>query len=286
MERKGNKLIGLFDGQIEVLDKINELKSQGHSEDDMYLIAKRGEQLAMFRDYTKAHLSTEEGGDWMDNFKSLFSGEASLKNAFNHMGFEPNDSDAYYQQVESGKILLYVDSGSESSGDRRPSSETDIHINDARPSSETDVQINDKRLSSEKAIQINDENTEEHLRLHEERLNIDKERVQTGEVNVGKHIIEEEKNIEVPVEREEVVIERRPVNLEVTEETSGTAVRKEVYQVDGNIHIPLVEEQIVVTKKEVVKEEIVITKRKIRDVEHIKETVRREAADIDDQTKQ
>lgn len=272
MERKGNKLIGFFDGQIEVLDKINELKSQGHSEDDIYIIALRSEQLAMLQGQTKAHFSTEAGGDWMDNFKSLFSGEASLKNAFNHMGFEQDDADAYYQQVENGKILLYVDSGIDSSVDNRPSSKSDIPLNNERPSSAKD-------------IHINDENTEEHLRLHEERLNIQKERVQTGEVNIGKHIIEEEKNIDVPIEHEEVVIERRPVNLEVTEGTSGNPVRKEVYQVDGNIHIPLVEEQIVVTKKEVVKEEIVIVKRKIKDVEHIKETVRREEVDIDDQTK-
>lgn len=39
---------------------------------------------------------------------------------------------------------------------------------------------------------------------------------------------------------------------------------------------------MVVTKKEVVTEEIVVTKRKINETEHITETVRREEVDIDE----
>ncbi len=47
-------------------------------------------------------------------------------------------------------------------------------------------------------------------RTQEERLNVAKHPVETGEVRVHKEVPTENKTIEVPVEREEVVIERTP----------------------------------------------------------------------------
>ncbi|TWT01929.1 DUF2382 domain-containing protein [Planomicrobium sp. CPCC 101079] len=116
---------------------------------------------------------------------------------------------------------------------------------------------------------------EERLRLHEERLNVGKERVQTGEVNVGKHVVEENQSIEVPVEREEVYVERRPVNEEVT----GTDTFRDT---NDTINVPVSEERVNVSKKDVVSEEIVVGKKKVQDTEHVNETVRREVADIDE----
>ncbi|TWT16151.1 DUF2382 domain-containing protein [Planomicrobium sp. CPCC 101079] len=126
---------------------------------------------------------------------------------------------------------------------------------------------------------------EETLRLHEERLQVDKDRVQTGEVNVGKHVVEERQTIDVPVEREEIVIERRPVNENATDTTrGGSGVSADAYQEGDSIHIPLTEERVEVNKTNVVSEEIVVGKRKVQDTETINETVRREEADIDDDT--
>lgn len=127
---------------------------------------------------------------------------------------------------------------------------------------------------------------EEKLRLHEERLNVDKERVQTGEVNVGKHVVEENQSIEVPVEREEVYVERRPVNEETTGDTfdKDSGLTGDAYQEGENIHIPVTEERVEVSKKDVVAEEIVVGKRKVQDTETVNETVRREEADIDEDT--
>lgn len=127
---------------------------------------------------------------------------------------------------------------------------------------------------------------EEKIRLHEERLNVDKERVQTGEVNVGKHVVEENQSIEVPVEREEVYVERRPVNEETTGDTfdKDSGLTGDAYQEGENIHIPVTEERVEVSKKDVVAEEIVVGKRKVQDTETVNETVRREEADIDEDT--
>lgn len=48
------------------------------------------------------------------------------------------------------------------------------------------------------------------------------------------------------------------------------------------LHIPVIEERLIVTKKEVVTEEVVVTKRKIQDIKHVSETIRREEADFDE----
>ena len=55
---------------------------------------------------------------------------------------------------------------------------------------------------------------EAKLRLRKEELDIDKYKVQKGEVELGKEIIEEQKSVDVPVTREEVVIDRKSLNNE------------------------------------------------------------------------
>jgi len=104
------------------------------------------------------------------------------------------------------------------------------------------------------------------IQLREERLRVHKTPVQTGEVKVHKEVITEQKQIQVPVEREEVVIERRAVNR------PGTA---------GEIHaeevrIPVSEEEVHVHKETVVKEEVAVGKRKVQDTQEVKADVRHE----------
>ncbi|QSF45902.1 YsnF/AvaK domain-containing protein [Paenibacillus tianjinensis] len=110
------------------------------------------------------------------------------------------------------------------------------------------------------------------LRLREEQLDVSKNKVQTGEVNVRKEIIEEQKTINVPVSHEEIVIERRSVN----NDSSSTPIGA-----DETIRIPVSEEQVDVRKNTVVTGEVDIHKREIQGTEQVKDTVKREEARID-----
>jgi uncharacterized protein (TIGR02271 family) len=109
------------------------------------------------------------------------------------------------------------------------------------------------------------------LLLRKENLDITKSRVQKGEVEFGKEIIEEQKTVDVPVSREEVVIERRTLNNEASDTpiTSGETMR-----------IPVSEEIVNVNKKTVVTGEVSAHKRSIEDTKHIDETLKREEAII------
>lgn len=274
MDKKGNKLFGFFGGQMEVQEKIEELKNEGYPSDNMYVIAKDNEQINGLRSYSDVHFSTEQDGEWIDKFKEMFSGNHSLRNVFEEMGFSNEEAEDYNRRIENGEIFLFADDevynddnvadGSSAIGS---SDESDNEFSEPAKMSRTERR---RQLSGTE---------EESLLLHEEQLEVHKERVQTGEINVNKRIVEEQQHMDVPVERDDVTVERRPVT---GNENPDGEILKEPYQIGDELHIPVVEERLVVTKKEVVTEEIVVTKRKINDTEHISETIRREEVDIDD----
>ncbi|WP_151733090.1 YsnF/AvaK domain-containing protein [Paenibacillus tengchongensis] len=120
---------------------------------------------------------------------------------------------------------------------------------------------------------VNDlEEDERKLRLREEQLDVSKNRVQTGEVNVRKEIVEEQKTINVPVSHEEIVIERRPVSGDTAAGTIGQ---------EETIRIPVSEEKVEVSKNTVVTGEVDIHKREVQSTEQVKDTVKREEARVD-----
>ncbi len=114
---------------------------------------------------------------------------------------------------------------------------------------------------------------EEKMRLREERLSVDKEEVERGEISLHKDVVEEEQSFDVPVSHEEVYVERRPVN-----EYESDANEFKMQQDDATIRIPITEERLEVTKKPYVSEEIVVGKRQVEDIETVNETVKREEA--------
>ena len=255
MEKKGNKLIGLFDAEAQVLIQIGELRATGYEEENLYLVAKRDEQILLLLEHISVHVDTEDRDNFKGKVIAFLSGEDITKDAFNRMGLDEVETDYYFRQVENGRLLLYTD--------RLPAVEPELSLPVDPPSSSDDE--------------------EQRLALHEERLSIDKERVQTGEVQVQKQLMEEDKEIQVPVEREEISIGRRPVSGEADAgKDEQVLTPKQAYEKGDAIYIPLSEERLNIGKKKVVREEIVIGKRKVKDVQVINETVRRETADIEE----
>jgi uncharacterized protein (TIGR02271 family) len=110
------------------------------------------------------------------------------------------------------------------------------------------------------------------LQLQEEELHARKEKVKKGEVHVHKEIITEHKTLDVPVQREEVVIERRPV---AGQSTSGPI------QAGQEIRIPVKEEEVHIEKRPVVKEEVTISKQTVQGTEQVSGTVRKEQVKIE-----
>ncbi|WP_404335038.1 DUF2382 domain-containing protein [Planococcus rifietoensis] len=267
MQKHGHKLIGTFDVQAEVIHEIGELKAQGYKEEDMYVVALNGQQLQMVQGQTDVHLNTDEG-DFMDKFKSFISGEDPTKDALKQMGLSESEADEYYKQIQSGKIILYVDS------------EYGMNYQnfDAAAAS---LSANRQAENTSQKTETPDLSDEQQMKLHEERLAVDKKWVESGSVDIHKNTVEEQQTIDVPYEREEVEVERRPVNQELSEyEASGHSA--DTYEKDGLWHIPVIEERLEVRKVKYVSEEIIVHKRKVQETKHISETVQRETVDIDE----
>jgi uncharacterized protein (TIGR02271 family) len=106
----------------------------------------------------------------------------------------------------------------------------------------------------------------ERVPLHEEELVAKKQTVQRGEARVGKEVISEQKQIDVPVTREEPYIERQPVGKRPAESEIG----------EGEIRVPLMAEQATAEKQSVVKEEVKVGKRPVQETQRVTDTVRRE----------
>jgi uncharacterized protein (TIGR02271 family) len=116
------------------------------------------------------------------------------------------------------------------------------------------------------AVHADREFTGRTVQLREEQLRPHKTTERAGEVDVRKEVHTERRSVTVPVEREEVVIERRPASGR----SAGGDIRGE------EIRIPVKEEKVKVSKEAVVKEEVNVGKRKVRDNKTVTDDVRSE----------
>ncbi|WP_176736570.1 YsnF/AvaK domain-containing protein [Oligoflexus tunisiensis] len=131
----------------------------------------------------------------------------------------------------------------------------------------------------ERASQIYERELQRVMQLRDEVLDVRKDHVQTGDVQVRKEIITETRSIEVPVTREEIVVERYP--LEGTS-TSGNNTNAHVTR---QIRIPISEEQVHVEKKVVPREEVRVYKDKITENQTVSEDLRHEEARLETEGK-
>jgi uncharacterized protein (TIGR02271 family) len=115
------------------------------------------------------------------------------------------------------------------------------------------------------------------IQVKEERLEAQKRPVETGEVRVRREVHTETKTLDVPVEREEVVIERTPVSgRAATEDLAADSLGA-----GEEISIPVHEEQVDVGKHAVVTEEVKVGKRVVQDTERVSGDVRKEEVKVE-----
>jgi uncharacterized protein (TIGR02271 family) len=107
----------------------------------------------------------------------------------------------------------------------------------------------------------------------EEELDVDTKQVPRGQASVRKQVVTEQQRRTVPVEREELRVQREPI-------AAGEGDRDAELSADERT-IELREEQPVVNKRVVPKERVRIGKEVVRDQEHVSEPVRKEQVEVD-----
>ncbi|HLM77168.1 MAG TPA: DUF2382 domain-containing protein [Rubrobacteraceae bacterium] len=114
------------------------------------------------------------------------------------------------------------------------------------------------------------------MQRSEEELRAGTREREAGRMNVRKRVRTDREQVRVPKRREEVSVERVPV--EEGREASEAQIG------DDEVSMPVVEEEVVTEKRPVVKEELRIRKDVVPEEDVVEEDVRKEEVEIDDQT--
>jgi uncharacterized protein (TIGR02271 family) len=110
------------------------------------------------------------------------------------------------------------------------------------------------------------------LEAREEELRVRRQPVQTGEAEVRKEVHTERRSVEVPVKKEELVIERHSVGRHAASGPVGE---------DERVRVPLSEEQVEVEKQPVVTERVTVGKRATEEDERVDATINKEHIKVD-----
>ena len=246
------RIVGTFSSEQEVLFAIEGLKHQGYRETDMMVVAENRSSIPMVTSQTGVmveadmQVSTLAGAMMNSYFTMLTGGLGStqtnpLSGRLIERGLPEYTAKQCEAEINKGKIILLVDT------------------NGAYDNSSYQTY---EESQAPRAV-----------RLREEQLEVIKERVQVGELQVHKEIVEEQRTVHVPLLREEVYVERRPV---LDGKIDGSPFTE-----DEMIRIPIIEERLEVTKTPVVVEEVIVGKRKIQETKQVQDIIKKEEARIE-----
>lgn len=118
--------------------------------------------------------------------------------------------------------------------------------------------------------------TDDAMTRSEERVHVGTERVVAGRARLKKYIVTEEQTVTVPVQREEVRLEREPI----TDANAGSAMAGPALSEEEH-EVTLTEERPVVAKETVPVERVRLDTDTVTENEQVTENVRKEQIDLD-----
>ena len=246
-------IVAIFRDHDQAENAVKELRDAGFSANEIGIAGSHNGRgfFDKLSDFFSAHDETDH---------SDFAGSLSQLEV-------PKDQASYVEQaVASGSTLVTV----RADGERR----TDALRILGQYSAELEPAVNSKSTSAQTSRSEGAVQDEQKIRLLGETLRIHKDRVARGEVRLRKEVVTEQQNVQVPVTREELVIERTPGDSR--EAATGQSIGS-----DDEIRVPLTEERVRVEKKAVVNEEIKVGKRQVQGTKQVSDTLRREQVQVE-----
>lgn len=296
------RVIGSYQNEQQAIGAVAGLKEQGLESNDISIVLNNKDSAAYLSKETGANIHLEHtkegssGSGFVENLKEALSPEQQAEESdvtLIRLGLTAEDAERYDTDIREGNIIVVAHEGT-----AVPSRSFTEHTATASSAQEKETHATEKKSPSLKAVPSEkqsaehrpetasakreaDAETEEQqaLRLHEEKLDVSKKKVEKGEVEVRKEVVEVEKTIKVPVQREEVYVERRAVSEE-DQDATGAKIG-EFSEESEEIRVPVVEEQIEIKKTPIVTDEVIVGKRKYQETEETTEKVKREEARID-----
>jgi uncharacterized protein (TIGR02271 family) len=272
-----NELVAFFHDQSDALSAISELKEAGFRSDQIgFAIAGQPDVTATDRSTIRTN---EEDRSMWEKIKNFFSGEhesyrgpnQDYQNTFSHLSLSPDQARYYSEGITAGGALVTVRAEPE----RQDAAREILLDNDAdlRTSGFEQVPATPRTANMDAGS-----GTERRLELRGELLRTVKQRVQTGEIRLRKDVVTENQTINVPVTREDVIVERVPA-AEAGRRPGAVGPIGE----GEEIRIPVSEERVSVTKEPVVTGEVRVQKRAVQDTQQVSDTVRHEEVRVENQ---
>jgi uncharacterized protein (TIGR02271 family) len=246
-------IAGLFHNDNAAESALQELQTSGFSQDEV--------GIATSRVNGEVSESSPHESFW-DKVAHLFGksthreSPAEVEQSLQERGFAQQQSEYFNRSLDEGDILITVRANS---ADRAEQAARILRDYGAEI-------VDDSGFANRASASTADE---QRIQLISEVLRVRKDRVQRGEVRLRKEVVTETQNIEVPVTREELVVERVPVE----NRDAGAA---QVGAGEREIRVPLTEERVNVEKKPVVTEEVRVGKRQVQDTKRVADTVQHE----------
>lgn len=276
----GNHIVAFFGNQADALSAVSELKDAGFTSDQIGLAMAGGygsgghERASMaagsVSDTTQPEraVTGDDRSVW-GKIKDFFRGEdetysgEDYGDAFRHLLVSDERSRYYSSGLARGGAVVTV---------RSPEDQTE-KARQILIDNDGDLRTSgfDQTIGTGTAVGSG----ERRIQLRGELLRAVKERVQKGDIRLRKEVVTENQTVNVPVSREEVVIEQvpasgaRPVSGRIGEE--------------GDIRIPVSEEQVKVNKEPVVTGEVRVQKRTVQGTQQVSDQVRHEEVKVENE---
>lgn len=270
------RVYGSYTTPIQAASAVEELLKQGYSKSQIKVIS----NSSLGHEFRGVEtIDMHKGGRDLDDDRSVWE---RIKDTFTFDEYNETyldeDLDAteaqlvrdYKTNLDNGEIVVLVQGEAGGKGSfigNRNIDETLLGM-DRNVTRDRDTDI-DRDLSDEDRV----------IKLKREELDIDKDTVEVGEVDIKKVVKQETKTIEVPIEKEEIIIERRPGTGTVT--PGETIDDLGIFEKDNEIHIPIREERVEVSKKTVEGDEVVIKKEKHTEKKTIVENLKSEDIEVE-----
>lgn len=154
----------------------------------------------------------------------------------------------------------------------------------ASPAAPADISlpVPNKRVELNHSGQASDlsaeSDTHRRIPLYEERLVTDKRRLKTGEITVTKRIETEQVEGSVTIQKEKIIIEIESVPGVTHVNVAGKAV-----EVGSSARSDIYADHVEIRKEPVVRQEVTVRKEVIEEVVTVRDTVRREEIDVQQQ---
>jgi uncharacterized protein (TIGR02271 family) len=274
-------VIGLFPRASDARRALNVLREHHFSAD---------EAVAAFRDPSPAPVETRSmpvrgNGNWFGQLRQIYHGDDGIENTqpgaatqaasaefdamLSQLDLSSQDALVLKRDLDRGAAIITVTAGGRNPEGRALLEQYGARITHGHnPGGRAITATEPGAVVTSTPFTPPQQAEPGHIQLFGEVLRVRKEKVDSGEVHVRKESVTRMETVQVPVTREQLVVER-------SDESGRTAP-------ENSIRVPLSEERVHIDKDTVLREEYKVGKREVMQNESVSDRVRRERLLIDD----